>query len=126
MALNQTGIHTTKATTPNSILVAPETAVAFPVFFSEMYMPDFGLGQLYTELKAGTPVFVDTVGHSCMISATPKNGVILHDVTGIVDNKATVTVLIKGVVDLNKLDSEVQALLTPEVKEEFKHILFIK
>ena len=57
--------------------------------------------------------------------ATPAVGILLHDVD-VTGGNNNATLLIDGFVDLNKLDDDVLALITPTVKSQIPHIRFLK
>lgn len=118
--LNQSGITTKTATTPKSILWAPENAIAFSCVIAKS-----------KKLLAGTPIAGDLTARNTGFTAATTDsgsnavGLLLHEVDAS-GAKQNGTVLVAGVVDLNKLDSATQALITTEVKAALKHIIFVK
>ena len=119
--LNQSGITTKAATTPKSILWAPENAIAFSCVIAKD-----------KKLLAGTPIAGDLTARNTGFTAAKTNsgasdavGLLLHEVDAS-GAKQNGTVLVAGVVYLNKLDSSTQALITTEVKAALKHIIFVK
>lgn len=119
--LNQSGITTKTAVTPKSILWAPENAIAFSCVVAKS-----------KKLLAGTPIAGDLTARNTGFTvaqttsgASNAVGLLLHEVDAS-GAKQNGTVLVAGVVDLNKLDSTTQALITAEVKAALKHIIFVK
>lgn len=120
--LNQSGITTKTAATPKSILWAPENAIALSCVIAKN-----------KKLLAGTPIAGDltarntgfTAAKTTSSGASDAVGLLLHEVDAS-GAKQNGTVLVAGVVDLNKLDSTTQALITTEVKAALKHIIFVK
>lgn len=122
--LNQSGITTKTAVTPKSILWTPENAIAFSCVVAKS-----------KKLLAGTPITGDLTARntgftaaqttSGVAGASDAVGLLLHDVDAS-GAKQNGTVLVAGVVDLNKLDSTTQALITTKVKAALKHIIFVK
>ena len=119
--LNQSGITTKTATTPKSILWASENAIAFSCVIAKD-----------KKLLAGTPIAGDLTARNTGFTAAKTTsgasdavGLLLHEVDAS-GAKQNGTVLVAGVVDLNKLDSTTQALITTEVKAALKHIIFVK
>jgi len=123
--LNQSGITTETATTPQSILWAPENAIAFSCVVAKD-----------KKLPAGTPIAGDLTARNTGFTAATTTGdtgaktsnavgLLLHEVDAS-GAKQNGTVLVAGVVDLNKLDSTTAALITAEVKAALKHIIFVK
>ena len=118
--LNQSGITTKTAVTPKSILWAPENAIAFSCVVAK------------SKLLAGTPIAGDLTARNTGFTVAQTNsgtsnavGLLLHEVDAS-GAKQNGTVLVAGVVDLNKLDSTTQTLITTEVKAALKHIIFVK
>lgn len=98
-------------TTPKTILIAPEVAVAFPVIVTNTGLSADGDGKKI--IKAGTPIggttsFLtnrQTALQSTNDSTNGENsqGILLHDVD-VTDGKNNGTILVAGYVDINKLD----------------------
>ena len=86
-------------------------------------------------IKAGTPLHGDlTARETAFVKATETGestktsnatAVALHDVD-VTDGNSSVAIVVAGVVDLNKLDSSVQTLITAAAKAALPHIIFIK
>lgn len=127
--LNQSGVTTVNATTPKSILWAPETAVAVPCVVDNTGITAGSDGKKM--LMAGTPLSGDlTARNTAFKKATTSDtpaavGLILHTVD-VTSGKQNATVLVSGLVDLNKLDSATAALITAEVKAALPRITFVK
>lgn len=125
MALNQTGVTKVSAVTPNSILIAPEMAVAFSVVVTNTGVTAGTDGKKI--IKAGTPLTgsFEARNTAFTVGTSSANAVALHDID--VTNGATNgTALAMGVVNLNAVDSTTQALLTTAIKTALNHILFVK
>ena len=91
-------------------------------------------------IKAGSPLYgsYESRGSSSafdLATETPESegtpasnnatAILLHDLD-VTAGDENGTIVIAGVVDLNKLDSSVQTLLTTAAKANLKHIIFIK
>ena len=122
--LNQSGVTTVNATTPKTILWAPETAVAVPCVVADTGITAVNGKKI---IQAGTPLAGDLTARNTAFtkSATGVVGLLMHtlDVT---TGKQNATVLVSGLVDLNKLDSATAALITAEVKAALPRITFVK
>lgn len=82
--------------------------------------------------KAGTPLTgsLEARGTAFAKASTTSGvsnavGILLHDVD-VTDGTKNAQVVIFGFIDLNKLESDVQALITSEVKTALKMIQFVK
>lgn len=78
-------------------------------------------------IKAGTPLTGDILKRNTAFTVgTSANAValLLHDVD-VTDGNANGTILISGYVDYDKLDADVQALITNEVAAKLTKITFI-
>ena len=125
MSLNQTGVVRVSAVVPTEIVIAPETAVTIPIELAPFFStpPE--------SLKAGTPISTSLEAggianrKGLYSNSASYNAVLLHD-TKLNEGRANATVLIKGAVNLNALDPEVQAKWTEEMKAQLKHIIFVK
>lgn len=131
------GIKKTSATTPKTILYCADPYVAVPAVIAAAAGSTVGTKKI---VKAGTPVSGDLTARttafgkaataSTKIGATAPSegdpvdvkvnesnaiGVVLHDID-VTDGNENGTVLLFGFVDLNKLDTDVAALITDEVK----------
>lgn len=83
-------------------------------------------------LRAGTPVSGDlTARNTAFVKATTTSGVsnanaiILHDVD-VTAGAENATIVVAGIVDLNKIDTTTQELITTEAKAALSHIIFFK
>lgn len=118
--LNQSGIKTEKATTPKSILWAPEHAISFSCVVGQSKL-----------MLAGTPLTGDLTNRNADFTAATTSsgsnaiGLLLHDVDTS-SAKQNGTILVAGVVDMNKLDSSVASLITADVKAALPNIIFVK
>lgn len=72
-------------------------------------------------VKAGTPLKGDLLERNTafVVSSADANVVLLHDVD-VTDGQANGTIVVGGYIDLLKLDDDVQALITEEVKTALK------
>lgn len=78
-------------------------------------------------VKAGTPLKGDFKERNTAFikeEITP-NAILLHDVD-VTDGENNGTIVISGFVDLNKLDEDVQSLITPTVETALNKITFLK
>lgn len=130
--LNQSGVTTVNATTPKSILWAPETAVAVPCVVDNTGITAGSDGKKM--LMAGTPLSGDLTARNTAFkkaatsgepAASNAVGLLLHTVD-VTNGKQNATVLVSGLVDLNKLDNATAALITAEVKAALPRITFVK
>lgn len=123
--LNQSGITTVTAVTPKSILWAPENAIRFPCVVDSTGIDAGSDGKKI--MLAGTPIAGDLTARNTAFkkASTEVTGLLLHDVD-VTSGKRNATVLVFGVVDLNKLDTTTAALITSAVKEELNKIIFVK
>lgn len=112
------GIKKVSATTPNTILFHSE-----PIASVGVVVGDTGATVVDGKkiIKAGTPLAGDLTNRTTnfVIATTGASsnavGVLLHDVD-VTSGKANGTLTIFGFVDLNKLDTATQALITTDVK----------
>ena len=83
---------------------------------------------------AGTPLSGDLTARNTAFkkaatsgepAASNAVGLLLHTVD-VTNGKQNATVLVSGLVDLNKLDSATAALITAEVKAALPRITFVK
>lgn len=127
--LNQTGFKTESATTRKMILVDELNSTAFSVVVDATGVSADSDGKKI--LKAGTPVKGDLKDRNTpwVKETTTPNGIILHDVdvTGLTSGQTRNSqVVVFGFIDVNKLDTDVQALITPGVESALKMIQFVK
>lgn len=78
-------------------------------------------------LRAGTPVKGDLKARTTAFTkeANAPTAVLLHDVD-VTNGKANGTIVVAGVVDLNRLDATTAALITETVETALPKIIFIK
>lgn len=110
--LNKKNILKTAHTTPKQILADVELQSSVGCFIAQTAGVDVGGKKI---AKAGTPIKInmgDLVSLATKEVAANANAVLLHDVdvTGGSNNG---TALIFGFVNVNRLDTDIQALVTP-------------
>jgi hypothetical protein len=133
----KTGITTEKGLTPKVILVAPENAVALGVFCNNNGVNAVNNANSAYNGKnmifAGTPItgsFEDR-GNAFAVATTTNNvsdaiGVALCDMD-VTAGDANGEVLVQGIVNLGKLESDVANLITTDVKSALAgRITFVK
>lgn len=78
-------------------------------------------------LKAGTPVAGDFKARNTAFvkNTTAPNAIVLHDVDVTAGNE-NATIVMAGVVDVNKLESDVQSMISSTVEEKLTRIIFFK
>ena len=109
-------IKTESFTNTKNILIAPENAITLPAIIG---------GSAGATIKAGTPLFGDLtarqtafVKETTASSASNANVVLLHDVVlGSGKTEGNGTIIVSGLVDLLKLDTDVVSMITTEVKK---------
>ena len=85
-----------------------------------------------TVVKAGNPLggadrfLLDAMGKLSPVTDGTAQGLVLHQLDTDEDDNTGRTVMTQGVVNLNMLDSDVQALITDDVKKALPFITFIK
>lgn len=118
------------------ILIAPELAFSIGCLVNATGVTADSDGRKI--LKAGTPVGgstdILTNRQTVLSKATTSGegaaatsnaqGILLHDVD-VTDGDTNATLVLKGQVDLYKLDSDVVALLTAQAKANLKDIIFM-
>lgn len=127
--LNQTGITTKVAGTRKTILVDELNSTAFSVVVDATGVSADEDGKKI--LKAGTPMLGDLKNRNAAwkMEATNPNGILLHDVdvTGLSSGKTrNAQVVVFGFIDVSKVESDVQAMLTSSVEAKLKMIQFVK
>lgn len=106
--LNYNGITTTKAVSSTQILANTELQESVGC----VVPADIGVAVGTKKIaKAGTPVNVDLGDLNKPVTATKPNAVLLHDVDVTVSSQNG-TALIFGFVNINRLESDVQAKAT--------------
>lgn len=124
-------IESFKYTTPKTILIAPEVAVAFPVIVTNTGVTADSNGKKI--IKAGTPIGGDTnvlMNRQTALTVTNNSGnaaksqgILLHDVD-VTDGKNNGTILIAGYVDVNKIESDAKPIT--EAQTALNRIVFMK
>lgn len=101
--------------------VAPELSFELPAYITGT-----------AKLKAGTPVGGATnflADETAELSATTDattQGLLLHEADPTADGADTVAVMTAGIININRLDADVQALITDDIKAALPDITFIK
>ena len=128
--LNQSTISTVEGVKRKTILVDELNSTAFSCKVANTGISADDDGKKI--VKAGTPIsgnleargtaFVKASTTSGVSNAT---GILLHDVD-VTDGTKNAQVVVFGFIDLNKLEADVQELVTAEVKTALKMIQFVK
>ena len=128
--LNQSTISTETAATRKTILVDELNSTAFSCMVANTGISADADGKKIA--KAGTPLTgsLEARGTAFTVASTTEGvsnaiGILLHDVD-VTDGTKNAQVVVFGFIDLNKLESDVQALVTSEVKTALKMIQFVK
>lgn len=146
--LNQTNVNITSGTTRKTILVDEQNSTAFSCMVTNDGVSVDDDGRKI--IKAGTPVSGDLTKRETAFkvvakvskqakeggddddtndtpttTADPAVGIILHDVD-VTKGTANSQVVVFGFIDVSKLDSDVVAMLTDDVKSNLKMIQFVK
>lgn len=129
--LNRTGIKTESAVAVNQILANTQFQVSFSVIVGNAGITADAQGRKI--LKAGTPISGNLeargtafVKETTTTNVSNANAVLLHDVD-VTSGNANGTALVFGFVNLSKVDSATQALITNDVKTALKaKVTFVK
>lgn len=128
--LNQSTISTETAATRKTILVDELNSTAFSCMVANTGISADADGKKIA--KAGTPLTgsLEARGTAFTVASTTEGvsnaiGILLHDVD-VTDGTKNAQVVVFGFIDLNKLESDVQALITSAVKAALKMIQFVK
>ena len=128
--LNQSTISTEQGATRKTILVDELNSTAFSCKVANTGISADSDGKKIA--KAGTPLTGDlTARGTAFVKASTTSGVsnavgiLLHDVD-VTDGTKNAQVVVFGFIDLNKLESDVQELVTAEVKTALRMIQFVK
>ena len=128
--LNQSTISTEQGATRKTILVDELNSTAFSCKVANTGISADSDGKKIA--KAGTPLTGDlTARGTAFAKASTTSGVsnavgiLLHDVD-VTDGTKNAQVVVFGFIDLNKLESDVQELVTAEVKTALRMIQFVK
>ena len=114
-------------TTPKTILIAPEVAVAFPVIVSNAGVSADENGRKI--IKAGsaiggsTNVLMNRQTALAKVADATAQGLLLHDVD-VTNGNGNGTILIAGYVDVNKIAED--AIPAEEVQTALSRIVFMK
>jgi hypothetical protein len=124
-------VKTITATTPKTILVAPELAFALPVIVANTGVDADANGKKI--IKAGTPIGGDTnvlqnrqtalVVTNTAEAGANSQGILLHDVD-VTDGNANGTILIAGYVNINRIAES--AVPVAEAQAALSRIVFMK
>lgn len=114
--LNQSGIHKTSMSSPKQILFNVQNQMSVSVKLAK----DFAGAVVVNGrkiVKAGTPLTGDLTNRANSFTAAANTavGVLLHDVD-VTDYDANGSLLIWGFVNLDRVDTDVKALLTSGVQ----------
>ena len=128
--LNQSVISTVEGTTRKTILVDELNSTAFSCKVANTGISADSDGKKI--VKAGTPISgsLEARGTAFVKASTTEGvsnatGILLHDVD-VTDGTKNAQVVVFGFIDLNKLDSDVQELVTSAVKTALRMIQFVK
>jgi hypothetical protein len=128
--LNQSTISTEQGATRKTILVDELNSTAFSCKVANTGISANSDGKKIA--KAGTPLTGNlTARGTAFAKASTTSGVsnavgiLLHDVD-VTDGTKNAQVVVFGFIDLNKLESDVQELVTAEVKTALRMIQFVK
>lgn len=131
MNLNKSGIRKTDYVSENQILFCKEGYVGVGVVVDTTAgTEDDATGR--TIVKAGTPLTGDLTARATAFTKATTNtnsnaiGVLYRDLD-VTDGDANATLMIAGYVNIDRLDSTVQAMITNDVKTALKgNITFLK
>lgn len=126
--LNKSGITKTSATCPTQILATTDGQFSVGAVVAKAAgVVENGK----TIIKAGTPVTGDLSARTTAFTAAVTNsgtsnavGIVLHDVDATGGN-ANATILVRGVVNLSRVDATTKAKITKEVKAAIPAITFL-
>ena len=111
--LNRDGITKTNYGAPKQILANVELQASVGCIVAQAVGTNVGTKKI---AKAGTPITIDMANlQTPATEGTTKNAVLLHDVDVTAGN-ANGTALIFGFVNVNRLESDVQAKVTAGTK----------
>lgn len=128
--LNQSTISTESGATRKTILVDELNSTAFSCKVANTGITADDDGKKIA--KAGTPLAGDLTarGTAFTVASTTEGvsnavGILLHDVD-VTDGTKNAQVVVFGFIDLNKLDTDVQALIDNGAKAALRMIQFVK
>lgn len=125
--LNQTGVKKTVGIAPNQILVNPQLQFSVGVVVSKECAAKAVVENGRKILKAGTPLAGNLDARTTPYTiATAENvtGVLLHDVD-VTDANANGTLLIFGIVNMNRLHTTAKAMMTDGMRAALKTVITI-
>lgn len=127
--LNQTSVRKESFSTRKTILVDELNSTAFSIVVDATGVSADSEGKKI--LKAGTPIKGDLKARNTAWKkeTTAPNGILLHDVdvTGLSSGETrNAQVVVFGFIDVTKVDSDVQAMLTDTVEAALKMVQFVK
>lgn len=110
---------------PKNILIAPELAFTIGVRVSNSGILAGADGKKI--IKAGYPLAGDIEQRNTAFTATKTGavGICLHDVD-VTNGDSNATIVLSGVIDLNKIDTTTAAQLDTATKTALNRIIFIK
>lgn len=128
--LNNPNIVTETGGTRKTILVDELNSTAFSCMVANTGISADSDGKKIA--KAGTPLTGNLTARGTAFTKASTTegtsnaiGILLHDVD-VTDGTKNAQIVVFGFIDLNKLESDVQALITSEVKTALKMIQFVK
>lgn len=128
--LNQSSVVTVEGTTRKTILVDELNSTAFSCMVANTGVSADADGKKI--VKAGTPISGDLTarGTAFVVASTTEGvsnatGILLHDVD-VTDGTKNAQVVVFGFIDLTKLETGVQSLITSAVKTALRMIQFVK
>lgn len=128
--LNQSTVKSESYGTRKTILVDQKNSTAFSCMVANTGITADSEGKKI--VKAGTPLAGNLEARATAFTkATTTSGtsnavgILVHDVD-VTDGNANAQVLVFGFVDTSKLDTDVQSLITSEVKTALRMIQFVK
>lgn len=127
--LNQTSVTKTSGVTRKTILVDEQNSTAFSCVLTNTDVTEQDGKKI---IKAGTPIHGDLTARNTPFTVAKTTtgtsnavGVCTHDVD-VTNGNANGGVIVFGFIDVSKLDSDVQAMITTEVKTALNMIKFVK
>lgn len=123
--IRKSGFSKTTGAAPKQILLFTEPQASVGVVVSQELGVEVGGRKI---VKAGTPLTGDLDARNTPFTKATNSakGVLLHDVD-VTDGNANGTLLILGFVNTNRLESDVQALVTDTIKSSLNaKVSFIK
>lgn len=103
-------------TAPEFVIVAGEETDADKLIFTQKVADKLNIPMVSTSATTGEIGPITTVVQPVEEASSNAVGILLHDIDVTLNTTANATVLIFGFVNLDRLDSATQALITPAVK----------